>query len=142
MYRGRFNNRTTYLVSLADGIAIVLSFLFAYLLRFDFNIPSQHWNSFATSLLLIVPVKYLLFYSFGLYRSIYRYTSIWDGVKVLKASTTASLLIIVFYSFSFDFEGLNRSIFIMDYLLTTIFIGFVRVSVRFYYSTLRERVKY
>ena len=139
MYRGRFNNRTTYLVSLADGIAIVLSFLFAYLLRFDFNIPSQHWNSFATSLLLIVPVKYLLFYSFGLYRSIYRYTSIWDGVKVLKASTTASLLIIVFYSFSFDFEGLNRSIFIMDYLLTTIFIGFVRVSVRFYYSTLKSK---
>ncbi|MFQ6677659.1 MAG: polysaccharide biosynthesis protein [Fidelibacterota bacterium] len=127
-----------YFIVLADGVAIIFSLLLAYWLRFDFRLPSQYWSNIGTSLLFIIPLKLLIFRAFGLYRGIYRYTSIWDGVKVLKASTTASLVIIVFYSLSLEFEGLNRSIFVIDYLLSSILVGFVRVSVRFYYSAFQN----
>jgi len=73
-----------YFIVLADGIVIIFSLLMAYWLRFDFRLPSDYWSNFGTSLLFIVPLKLLIFRAFGLYRGIYRYTSIWDGVKVLK----------------------------------------------------------
>ena len=138
MYRGQFKNKNTYFVVLADIIVIIASFLMAYLLRFDFQLPSEYWNRIGFTLLFLVPSKLLIFYAFGLYRGIFRYTSIWDGLNVLKATTTSSLLVIVFYSLSLDFGGIHRSIFIMDYLISTIGVGMVRVSVRFYYTSVQS----
>ena len=138
MYRGQFKNKNTYFVVLADITVIITSFLMAYLLRFDFQLPSEYWSRIGFTLLFLVPSKLLIFYAFGLYRSIFRYTSIWDGLNVLKATTTSSLLVIVFYTLSLDFGGIHRSIFVMDYLISTIGIGMVRVSVRFYYTSIQS----
>ena len=138
MYRGQFKNKNTYFVVLADITVIIASFLMAYLLRFDFQLPSEYWNRIGFTLLFLVPSKLLIFYAFGLYRGIFRYTSIWDGLNVLKATTISSLLVIVFYSLSLDFGGIHRSIFIMDYLISTIGVGMVRVSVRFYYTSVQS----
>ena len=138
MYRGQFKNKNTYFVVLADITVIIASFLMAYLLRFDFQLPSEYWSRIGFTLLFLVPSKLLIFYVFGLYRGIFRYTSIWDGLNVLKATTASSLLVIVFYSLSLDFGGIHRSIFIMDYLISTIGVGMVRVSVRFYYTSVQS----
>jgi FlaA1/EpsC-like NDP-sugar epimerase len=138
MYRGTFKKTSTYFIVLADIAAIIISLIFAYWLRFDFRLPLQYWVTIGISLLFLVPLKLLIFSSFGLYRGIYRYTSLWDGLTIMKATTTASLIVMVSYSFALEMEGLNRSIFVIDYLISSIFIGLIRISVRFYYSRFQK----
>ena len=138
MYKERLKNKNTYFVVLADITVLVISYLLAYLLRFDFQLPLEYWSIIGSTILFLVPSKIIIFYAFGLYRGIYRYTSLWDVLNILKATSTASLLIIVFYSLSLEFEGLHRSILVMDYLISTIFVGLVRVSVRFYYTSVQS----
>jgi len=58
----------------------------------------------------------------------WRYTSLVDLFNVLKATAASSALIILAIFFIYRFQGFPRSIFIIDGILTFIFIGGVRVG--------------
>ncbi len=139
MYRGRIKTKNTLFIVLADGVVIALSILLAYLLRFDFRLPLSQWSSMGNILLFILPLKLLIFYTFGIYRGIYRYTSLWDAFTIFKATTTSSLLVVVIYSLLLRFEDLIRSIVVIDYLLTTVLVISIRIAIRYYYTAVQNR---
>jgi FlaA1/EpsC-like NDP-sugar epimerase len=60
----------------------------------------------------------------------WRYTSLFDLFNVLKAVITSSVFIILAILFIYRFQGFPRSVFIIDAILTFIFIGGIRVTVR------------
>jgi FlaA1/EpsC-like NDP-sugar epimerase len=64
----------------------------------------------------------------------WRYTSIADLINIIKASTIASLIIISFILFSTRFEGFSRSVFVIDWCFTILFISAFRLSVRLYFE--------
>jgi len=66
----------------------------------------------------------------GLYKGMWRYTSFVDLFNVLKATTTSSIIIILAVLFIYRFEGFPRSVFIIDWILTSIFVSGIRVTVR------------
>ncbi|MBL7196349.1 MAG: polysaccharide biosynthesis protein, partial [Desulfobacterales bacterium] len=74
------------------------------------------------------------FYLFDLYRGMWRYTSIADLINIIKASTIASLLIISIILFKTRFEGFARSVFVIDWCFTILFISAFRLSVRLYFE--------
>ena len=91
------NNRLTskshsILTVLYDIGVIIFSLFLAFLLRHDFQIPTEIFTSLGLYLLWALPVKLFVFYFFGLYRGMYRYTSIWDLVTVVKATIISALL--------------------------------------------------
>ena len=113
-----------------DACLVTAAYLVSYLLRFEGKIFSQEWATIKSSLLYILSFKLIIFYFFGLYKGMWRYTSLVDLFNVLKATAASSVLIILAILFIYRFQGFPRSIFIIDGILTFIFIGGVRVGVR------------
>ena len=95
----------------ADFVSIFLSLVGAYLIRFDFSISEQYINNLGKLLLVFIPIKVTIFYFFGLYGGMYRYTSIWDLINILKATFVSSLFLVAFFGYTIFFEGIPRSIF-------------------------------
>jgi len=117
-----------------DIIVITLSFFCALLLRFDFLIPTQYFSLFIVWLPVFIIVKLSSFVFFGSYRGIWRYTSLWDMLNLVKATFTASVIILFSFGIVEGFAGFPRSVFLIDLLLTVILIGSTRIAVRLYYS--------
>ena len=113
-----------------DGCLVVAAYLLAFLLRFEGQIPQQEWKSFSTTILYILPFKMFVFIYFGLYRGMWRYTSLVDLLNVLKGTLTSSAVIILTILFIYRFQGFPRSVFIIDGFLTFIFIGGIRIVIR------------
>lgn len=113
-----------------DLILFAVSYAGSYLLRFDFNIPSMNYLKFQSTLIYILLLKIFIFYYYGLYRSIVRYTSIKDLVNIVKASliSTSSIVLLIFIIYRF--EGFPRSVFLIDCALTILFIGGIRLVIR------------
>lgn len=117
----------------ADIFLLTGAHYLAYAIRFDFNYYIYHYIVFLY-IPLIISVKIPIFYLAGLYRGMWRYTSFDDILKICFASlvSTASLVASVF--FYNRFEGLSRSVFLLDLILTFLFISLFRASIRFFYQ--------
>jgi len=124
-----------FFIILAIDILLLTGSLYAaHLVRFDFIIDDKTLQTFKKILPFILITKFVCFYFFDLYRGMWRYTSITDLINIIKASTIASLLIISFILFRTRFEGFARSVFVIDWCLTILFISAFRVSVRLYFE--------
>ena len=117
-----------------DACLVIFAYLLAHLLRFEGKIPLQEWINFKTTVPYIAIFKLFIFYFFDLYRGMWRYTSLVDLLNVLKATITSSVFIILAILFFYHFQGFPRSVFIIDGILTFIFIGGLRVTIRGFLS--------
>lgn len=68
-----------------DFLAIILAWWLAYLFRFNFEIPDEFQQSLWHVLLWVLPVQAGIFYSFGLYRGLWRYASLPDLKRIFAA---------------------------------------------------------
>ncbi len=114
------------------------SFYAAYLVRFDFNIPRPFWILLNQMLPFVLITKIISFYFFDLYRGMWRYTSITDLVNIIKASSLSTLIITSFILFSTRFVGFSRSVFIIDWCFTILFISGYRMLIRIYFEHFGE----
>ncbi|MEN6487443.1 MAG: nucleoside-diphosphate sugar epimerase/dehydratase, partial [Smithella sp.] len=86
-------------------------------------------------LVWLVPLKLVVFFSFGLYRGMWRYTSIRDFWLLAQATVVSSLLVIFVLIYLNRFQGYSRAVFIFDGVLTFLLIGGIRMTIRSYFST-------
>ena len=128
--RTLIRSRNFYLMLLFDGLLVGAAYWLAYFLRFEGLIPLHEWEKFKVTVLWIILFKLLIFILFGLYRGMWRYTSLFDLFNVLKATLASSIFIILAILFIYRFEGFPRSVFIIDGFLTFIFIVGIRVTIR------------
>ncbi|MBN1829232.1 MAG: polysaccharide biosynthesis protein [Deltaproteobacteria bacterium] len=122
--------RNFYILVVFDACLVCFSYVLSYLLRFEGSIPAQQLALLKSTLVFILPLKLLVFMLFSVYRGMWRYTSYSDLMNVLKGSSVSSLLIVGIVAFVYRFQGFSRSIFFMDWLLTVICIGGIRICVR------------
>ena len=69
----------------------------------------------------------------------WRYTSYYDILNILKATCLSSILIVTFLAYLYHFQGFSRSVFIIDAMVTFLLITGNRVSIRFWYQTSEKR---
>ena len=123
LYNRRLN-RNLVILLVVDSGSIILGFFMAAMLRHDFTIPEFLYTQGIFAIVAsILFLKIAVFRFFKLYRGMWRYTSVWDMVNILKANLIASILIITAIGFFRGFDGIARSIFILDFL-TFIFFSF------------------
>ena len=134
MANRNIDKRRSYLIVIYDVAMIMASLFLAFSLRYDFRLPAASFTSLGVYLLWALPVKLSVFYFFGLYRGMYRYTSIWDLVNVGKATVIAALIINSVFLVVPFFRVIPPSILLLDFILTTGLIALVRFSVRLYFS--------
>ena len=122
------------IVFLADVLLLAAAFIGAHMIRFEFSIPMHFVQSLKQMLPWVLLAKLSCFYFFGLYRGMWRYTSITDLLNVIKATIVSTLLILAFILFKSGFIGYSRSVFLIDFLLTILFIAGFRISVRLFFD--------
>ncbi|VFQ47472.1 polysaccharide biosynthesis protein [Desulfoluna butyratoxydans] len=122
------------IVVLSDFLILTGVFYLAHLIRFDFSLPTGFRSTDSAMMLSVVTFKVAMFSFFKLYRGMWRFTSITDLFNVVKASTVSSVFIVLFLLYLNRFIGLSRSVFVIDWFLTVLFISGFRVMVRIYFE--------
>jgi len=128
--RNIIRTKNFYLIIAVDICLLVGAYWLSYAIRFEGQIPAHHWNNLVSTLPYIVCFKLFTFFMFGLYKGMWRYTSLVDLLNLLKATLTSSFGIMLGVLFMFQARGFARSVFIIDGMLTFIFIGGFRVTIR------------
>ena len=88
--------------------------------------------------MLVFVVKPIVYYFFGIYRRLWRYASIRELVLIIMAVSTASMIVSAILITLFAngvFVGFPRSVVIIDWLLSMIFVG----GLRFLFRWVAER---
>ena len=105
----------------------------SYALRFNFNIPSEFFVSFWLVFAILTSIKIVVMYVFKNYFIIWRFFSFVDAKNIVQAHiVTYALFIIIFYMFEKNISPLPRSVLIVDFFLSLIFIGALRISRRLF----------
>ncbi len=118
------------LIALFHLSVVSASLLYAFSLRFDFDIPSQYWPLILNLLPAILFIKLCVFWSMGLADGWWRYVSMPDLLQILRANLLASVGVVVYVMFLKVTDGLPRSIILLDFFLCFSTMIGVRVSTR------------
>ena len=130
----QLRNRNFYLLVFTDIIIFIGSIFLAYATRFTLHIPHDEYHNIATVLPWLIIVKVATFVLLGVYRGMWRYTSMPDAVRLLKATLLATLIVMTGLTFINRFMGFPRSVFIADSIFTLFFCGGIRAGIRILYS--------
>ena len=122
MFRNQIKNLNFYIILVGDMALFALAHAAAYLIRFEFDIPATSRDQMLFTLPLIIPVKLLIFAVFGLYQGMWRYAGVADMWRLFKAAAIACLVIIASVLVIKPFSGYSRSVFVLDGVLTFLFI--------------------
>jgi len=115
-----------------DFILSFATLFLAYNLRFNFHIPESFWHSFWPAFGILVSFKILFLLRLKNYQIVWRYFGFFDVKNFLKAHLFAYIsLAIVLLIFREEFSPFPRSVVIIDFFLSLIFLGGLRMSKRF-----------
>ncbi len=112
-----------------DILFINLSFYLALLIRFEFVIPKEYYDLFLKSVLFMTIIQIVVFYLFGLYRSLWEYASIEELMQIFIAAVSVSGLILL--SGIILRDRMPYSVCIIACVLMFMFTGSSRISYRY-----------
>jgi len=121
---------------LLDVILIVLAYWSAYALQFGAFSDSPAWKLFLRTFPVLVVVRLAAFLAFGVYRGIWRYTSMDDLFAFAKAVAAGSVLSMLIILFKFRFQGFSREVFLVDGLVMLLLLAGSRIAFRFFRKVL------
>ena len=124
--------RNFWIMFFADASLTLLSFYLAYLMRFDGDIPPTYFRGFREAVYWVVPTKLACLLFFGAYKGMWRYTGIYDLENLIKACVVSSTVIVSILVIKVRFEGFPRSVFVIDLLLTFLFVSGARMIIRLF----------
>jgi len=116
---------------LVSGHAILAAaaYLLAFLVRFDFAIPSHHWDWFLYTLPILLLIRLAVFAHFHLYDNLWSYVGLKDVLAITKAVVVGSFFFLATVLL-FLGHGYPRGVFVLDLLLCAAMLTGARVGVR------------
>ncbi|CAM8346925.1 COG1086 Predicted nucleoside-diphosphate sugar epimerases [Candidatus Methylopumilus universalis] len=126
-------NRRTFFALTHDIVAAIFAWYFAFLLRFNFDIPIEFFDAIKQTWWIVLPLQIIAFISFGLYRGTWRFASILD-LKRIILSVLISALIVTFVIMLSNIFHVPRSVLIIDPILLILMMG----GSRFIYRAFKE----
>ena len=118
------------LVILHDLGAAVLAWLAAFWLRFNLGLPPEFQSSALATLLWVVPVQAFVFWFFGLYRGIWRFASLPDLQRILKAVAVGAVAVPAILVLFRVEQVVPRSVLLLDPILLVLIMGGSRFAYR------------
>jgi UDP-GlcNAc:undecaprenyl-phosphate GlcNAc-1-phosphate transferase len=117
---------------LLDAILITLSYYAAYVLMFGSFENTSNWNLFIQTVPILIVVKLFAFLFAGVYRGIWRYTSVRDFVTFFKGVAVGSILSLLAVLLFYRFQNFSRAVFILDGLILFTAISASRMAFRLF----------
>ncbi|HOG11254.1 MAG TPA: nucleoside-diphosphate sugar epimerase/dehydratase, partial [Smithella sp.] len=122
------------LMVITDVLLFTIALYLSYFFRFDFNFANINFEQIGDLLFWILPLKVFIFFTIGLYRGMWRYTSVKDFWLLIQACFIATVLIMVIILTISRFSGYSRSIFFIDGIFTFVLTGGVRMAIRSFFA--------
>ena len=119
---------------LLDVVLITLSYYAAYVLVLGSLDNETNWVLFRNTLPMLIVLKLFAFLVSGIYRGIWRYTSVPDLITFVKGVIAGSMLSILAVLLIYRFQNFSRAVFILDGFI----LLFAVVSSRLAFRVLRE----
>jgi len=127
----QWKNPNFYVMLAGDGVFFALALVAAYLLRFDFQLSPSNLEQIKHLIVPFVCLKLSIFLAFGLYRGMWRYTSLKDIWRLAQACAFASIVLVSWLAFVYHFARFSRAVLLLDLMLTFMFTAWFRVMVRY-----------
>ncbi len=136
----KFRSRTS--IFLHDLLMVPLAWMGAYWLRFNLDeIPDEYFYSALFFLPLVIAIQVSAFWTFGLYRGVWRFSSMPDLVRIAKAVSAGMFFIAGFLFLYNRLEGFPRSVMPLYMLMLLALLCIPRFVYRFWKErAIHERV--
>jgi len=122
----------------ADATFICISILFALLLRYDFTLSYNSITALKHFAPIALFVKLITFSIYGMYRGMWRYTSMSDLINIVKASTLGTMGSVTLFVLIYGIADFPKSVILIDFVLTSILLSASRASIRIYFSNFNQ----
>ncbi len=141
-YIKKLFSRNLFILLVGDSAIICLSLYASILLRHDFGLPKElepflNFQSF----LCLCMLKIFSFRLFALYRGMWRYTSVWDAINIIKANFLSSSLLVLSVYYFVGFYNISRSLFVIDFILCICGISIFRLGIRMFFTHIKDLIK-
>ncbi|HEV8587938.1 MAG TPA: hypothetical protein VGQ72_03625, partial [Pyrinomonadaceae bacterium] len=117
---------------LLDVGLIILAYWSAYALTLPGFSDSPARALFLRTIPIVVVVRLAAFLFFGVYRGIWRYTSIDDFLVFAKAVAAGSVISMLIILFKFRFQGFSRAVFVIDAVMMLMLLAGSRMAFRLF----------
>lgn len=125
---------------ICDFVLFTLSIFLAYELRFSGFIPNLFYESLIKAWLVLTALKFAFFALFGIYKVAWRFVSLNEARKIFIALALSECVFLgIFYLFDDFFNPFPRSVIGIDFVLSYLFIGGLRISKRMFIDFRRVR---
>lgn len=125
---------------ICDFVLFMLSIFLAYELRFSGFIPNIFYESLIKAWLVLTALKFAFFALFGIYKVAWRFVSLNEARKIFIALALSECVFLgIFYLFDDFFNPFPRSVIGIDFVLSYLFIGGLRISKRMFIDFRRVR---
>lgn len=118
-----------------DAIVLIAAWFFSFMLRFNFEVPANFIGYFWQTLPVIFLIHGICFYSFGLYKGLWRFASLPDLKRIMRAVGFAALLSAAYALLAHPSIVIPRSVLILNPMLLILAMG----GSRFIYRAWKER---
>lgn len=100
-------------------VGIAGCYLLAHLIRFDFEVPEKHWDSFYRTFWVVVASYLSCILLFGLYRGLWRFFTLRDCVITGIAFAVGTLFatVLIYIRNGLTFADFPRSVLMITYML-------------------------
>ena len=115
-----------------DAFLITLSYYLAYFVIFGSFENGGNWDLFIRTLPLLIVLKLAAFLIAGVYRGLWRYTSIGDLLTFAKGVVSGSVLSVLTILLLYRFQNFSRAVFIVDGVILLMLLGGSRLAFRLF----------
>ena len=134
-YRQYIAQSLSYIAMIHDVAVATFIWYAAFLLRFNFDIPANFVTVIWKTLPLVLLVEFACFVFFGLYRGMWRFASLPDLKRIIRAVALSALIISFGSLLAQPQIVIPRSVLILNPLLLVLIMG----GSRFVYRAWKER---
>jgi FlaA1/EpsC-like NDP-sugar epimerase len=128
-----------YAAFLHDLFMVPVAWLASYWLRFNLDgIPVEFWRQALFMLPVVMLAQGSMFWYFGLYRGVWRFASMPDLIRILKATLTGVAVAAIAIFILTRLQVVPRSVFVLDSILLVLLLG----GPRFVYRWIKDRRLY
>jgi UDP-GlcNAc:undecaprenyl-phosphate/decaprenyl-phosphate GlcNAc-1-phosphate transferase len=118
-----------------DVLLITLSYYAAYVLLFG-DVEGENWNLFLKSLPILIVLKLFALLSAGVYRGLWRYTSVDDLVTFAKGVALGTVFSVLAILVLYRFEHFSRTVFFIDGVILLMAVAASRMAFRLFRQVL------
>jgi len=116
-----------------DILLSVFTIYLSFLLRFNFDIPSNYLDSMFKMIYVLIPLKIFILFALKIYYIPWQFFGLSDYKKLTIAHIVAyAIFTLLFISLKEYFLPFPRSVILIDLFLSLFFIGLLRISKRLY----------